>query len=225
MLKPFLFVFKELEREKESHTVGLELFVVLYYQKQCLSHHPTQWAWNQYVLELLEDEEIFQSPSHTVGLEQVSSSLSSVFLSFVVTIPHGELGTARILAIEKNASQLPSHTVGLELDPLRKEVHLVPFKSPSHTVGLKQGGAAMKKPAHQRHHPTRWAWNWKAFRYRVLHPFESPSHTVGLERDLEVLRITCKLTKSPSHTVGLEHHAREAKYFLPISRHHPTRWA
>ena len=26
--------------------------------------------------------------------------------------------------------------MGLELDPLRKEVHLVPFKSPSHTVGL-----------------------------------------------------------------------------------------
>ena len=55
--------------------------------------HPTRWAWNEYVLDLLEDEEIYKSPSHTVGLELKEARWSREMCLI---------------------SASPSHTVGLE---------------------------------------------------------------------------------------------------------------
>jgi len=73
MLKPFLFVFKELEGEKESHAVGSELL-------------------------FLSPAEIppRRSPSHTVGLEQGGDGVLPLFPRKVgVTIPRSGLGTRR----------------------------------------------------------------------------------------------------------------------------------
>ncbi len=77
-----------------SHTVGLELQLRFLLQGKrrvviiphcglgtglnlrkywtlCLSHHPTQWAWNGERYFILAVRERWKSPSHAVGLEHL----------------------------------------------------------------------------------------------------------------------------------------------------------
>ena len=101
-----------------------------------LSHHPTRWAWNCKGLWLgtIKTE---RSPSHAVGLEQLSLTLWKFGISchhptgwawnitggggaalskMTVTIPHGGLGTVNLDTGGGGSCVMsPSHAVGLEL--------------------------------------------------------------------------------------------------------------
>ena len=76
-----------------SHTVGLELGMgACKNNTMPKSHHPTQWAWNEEKI-LLAQTLYKLSPSHTVGSEHRLCSCPMGNRSFLVTIPHGGLGT------------------------------------------------------------------------------------------------------------------------------------
>ncbi len=120
-----------------SHTVGLELFLLLSLPWMFLRHHPTQWAWNNAYFEL---DEYFKprSPSHTVGLEQKHGHWKKFWSFCSVTIPRGGLKTVR------NKSLI--YGVRLYVAIPRSGLRTVAIKlatgdklmSPSHTVGLER---------------------------------------------------------------------------------------
>ena len=161
-----------------------------------------------------------------MGSERNETFINVKGCTFVVSIPHGGLGTSLCPQYQRGEKRSPSHTVGSEQVFVMKELQA------QQTVSIPHGGLGTGK-------------NLEGGESHV----ESPSHTVGSERNIHTKiasrkkdivaiphgglrtfinmdreKLSERFLRSPSHTVGSEQLTRPSGH-QTVGCLHPTRWA